>query len=143
MRARPVCLLATLLVACVGGPTGDLPTVAAPVPPLPTLASAEQLTAVSPTTLTGAPGSTTTVQVRATKTDGTPVKAVFIVFQIQAGGGTVQPAGTTTNGDGLASATWTYGNDAGVNLLTAAGGVVTSPVAFTASTTKASASRAP
>lgn len=124
-------------MACVGGSTGDLPLVAAPRTPLPTRPSAEVLVPVSPTALAGAPGDTTVVQVRATRGDGTPVHAVTIYFQVQAGGGAVQPLSATTDGDGLAATKWTFGGSPGVNLLNVVGGFVASSISFTASTAAA------
>lgn len=134
MHLRLACPVALLLVACVGGSTGDLPLVAAPTTPLPTQTSAEVLVPVSPTTLDGAPGDTTVVQVRATRSDGTPVHAVTIYFQVQAGGGVVTPLSATTDGDGLVTTKWTFGGIPGVNLLNVVGGFVASPISFTAST---------
>jgi hypothetical protein len=143
MRANSLSLAVVLLVACVGGSGSDLPLVAAPTTPLPTQPGAAALTAVSPTTLTGEPGSTTLVQVRATRADGAPVNGVVVVFQVQAGGGSVQPASTTTAGEGIASVKWTFGTTPGVNLLGAVGGFVPSPLAFTASTLPETSDRGP
>jgi hypothetical protein len=143
MRALILCSCAVVLIACVGGPTSDLPIVAGPTAPLPTRPSAELLTAVGPTTLTGVPGSSTVVQVKATTSSGTPVYGVMIAFQIQLGGGGVEPVVATTAGDGIASAKWTLGTGPGLNLLQAIGGFNTTPVSFAASAIAPTASRAP
>jgi hypothetical protein len=142
MRAVILCSC-IVLIGCVDGPTSDLPIVAGPVAPLPTRPSAELLTSVGPTSLSGAPGSSTVVQVQATKTDGTPVNGVTIAFQIQLGGGAVEPAAATTNGDGIASTRWTFGSGVGLNLLQAVGGFNTTPVSYTGSAIAPTASRAP
>jgi hypothetical protein len=143
MRTLITGVLVALLAGCGSGATADLPIVAAPTTPLPTLPSADALTAVGPTSLTGTPGSSSVVQVRATRANGSAVYGVIVVFQSQAGGGSIQPLSTTTDDEGIASTTWTFGSRAGVNLLMAVGGFTTSPVTFTASTASASPSRAP
>jgi hypothetical protein len=61
--------------------------------------SINALIAAGPTTLSGAPGSSTVVPVQATKSDGTPVNGVLIAFQVQLGGGGVEPVVATTAGD--------------------------------------------
>jgi hypothetical protein len=139
MRALAVCSLPLLLASCVGGPTSDLPGVAAPIAPLPTVPSAETLSPIGATTLTGTPGSSVTVQVRATKADGTPVNSTPIAFEVQLGGGSATPTVTATAGEGVASAKWTFGSTPGVNLLKVSGGAAgAAPVTFTASTIAAS-----
>jgi hypothetical protein len=143
MRALILWSCAMAVTACVDGPTGDLPLVAAPiVPPATTRPSAELLTSVGPTTLTGAPGSSSVVQVQATKADGTPVGGVLIVFEVQLGGGDVEPATAETATDGIASTRWTFGDAPGVNLMKATGGFVSTPLSFTGTAIAASASQA-
>lgn len=68
---------------------------------------------------------------------------VTIVFQVQAGGGAMRPVVTSTDQQGIASAKWTFGPAAAVNIATATGGFTTSPVSFTASTFPADSSAAP
>lgn len=51
--------------------------------------------------------------VRVTDSDDRPVANQPVAFAVDAGGGQVSPASTTTNADGLASATWTLGAAAG------------------------------
>jgi hypothetical protein len=105
---------------------------------------ADVLTPVTPTTLVGAPGSSTIVQVRATTAAGKPVNATTMAFQVQAGGGSVEPVVTTTVADGIASAKWTFGSAPGVNLLRVSGGAnAATPVSFTASTLTPSGTRVP
>ena len=144
MRVLVFCSVLVGLVCCVGGPTGDLPTVAAPTIPLPTQTTAEQLTAVGPTTLVGEPGSSTLVQVRATTASGKPVIGAILAFQVQTGGGATDPVVTASAADGIASAKWTYGPVPGVNLLKVSGGAAAAiPVSFTASTVAATSNRSP
>jgi hypothetical protein len=144
MRPAVAFAFALVVAACVGGPTNDLPTVAAPTTPLPTIPMADVLTPVTPTTLVGTPGSSTIVQVRATTAAGKPVNATTMAFQVQAGGGSVEPVVTTTVADGIASAKWTFGNAPGVNLLRVSGGAnAATPVNFTASTLTPSGTRVP
>lgn len=133
MRMRITPLGAALLVACVGKePT--LPGVVAPSNPPITQQSATELSAVGPTTFTGLPNDTTILRVRASRADGGPVYAVTVVFQVQAGGGAMKPIVTSTDEQGVASAKWTFGPAAAVNIATATGGFNTSPVSFTVST---------
>ena len=134
MRASPLGFLLLLpLAAC--DTKLDVAPVAAPVAPIPTQQSAEVLSAIGPTTFVGAPGGSVTVQVLATKTNGTPVNAVPIRFEVQTGGGSVQPVVSTTAGEGTASAIWTFGIAAGVNLLKVSGGAAAAaPLSFTATT---------
>ena len=144
MRARGICWLSICLGACVGGAAKDLPTAAAPTTPPPTVQLAEVLTAETPTTLLGEPGSSTIVQVRAATAAGAPVNAALLSFVVIAGGGSVDPVVATTANGGLASARWTFGAAPGVNLLkVSGGGAGATPVNFTASTAAPSASRAP
>jgi hypothetical protein len=144
MRALILWSCAMALTACGDGTTSDLPLVAGPiVPPATTRPSAEVLTSVGPTTLVGAPGASAVVQVQATKTDGTPVRGVLIVFEVQVGGGSVEPAMAETTDQGIASAKWTFGGGPGLNLLQATGGFNTTPVSFAASAIAPSASWTP
>jgi hypothetical protein len=143
MRALILWSCALALTACADDATSDLPLVAAPiVPPATTRPSAEVLTSVGPTTLVGAPGSSTVVQVQATKADGTPVRGVLIAFEVQLGGGSVEPAVAETADQGIASTRWTFGGGPGLNLMKATGGFVATPLSFTASAIAPSASRA-
>ena len=131
MAAIPV--LALLLAAC-GSDIPNLPGAAAPTSPPPTQPGANDLSPVGPTTFTGTPNGVTVLQVRATRANGKPAYGVVIQFQIQAGGGEMKPIITTTDSDGIASAQWTFGPTASINLASATGGFTTSPVSFTVST---------
>jgi hypothetical protein len=133
MRIPAVCIMTILLVACVGKDP-DLPGVAAPSAPPPTLPGASDLTSVSPATFTAAPDGKATLRVRASRTNGSSVYGVTIVWVVQAGGGTLNPLKSTTDGDGIASTEWTMGHTPGINIATATGGFSTSPVSFSAST---------
>jgi len=55
----------------------------------------------------------------------------------------MQPIITSTDEQGIASAKWTFGPEAAVNLATVTGGLVTSPVSFTASTFPTDSTSAP
>jgi hypothetical protein len=133
MRALTLALMTLLLAAC--DTAVDLPAVAGPVPPLPTQQAAEVLSPVGSTSLVGTPGGSVTIQVLATKANGTPVNGTPIRFEVQVGGGSVDPIVSTTAGEGTASAKWTFGSTAGVNLLKVSGGAAgAAPVSFTAST---------
>jgi plastocyanin len=65
--------------------------------------------------------------------NGAPVADVEVVWSILSGGGSAQPATTTTAADGTARTTWTLGTTAGPQSLRAtATGTSASPVTFTA-----------
>jgi hypothetical protein len=133
---------AILLAACVGKePT--LPGVIAPTTPPITQQGAANLSAVGPTTFHALPNDTTILRVRATRADGGTVYAVTVVFQVQAGGGAMQPIITATDEQGIASARWKFGPKAAVNLASATGGFTTSPVNFTVSTFPVDSTSAP
>jgi hypothetical protein len=140
MRALILWSCAMALSACADGTTSDLPLVAAPiVPPATTRPSAAVLTSVGPTTLVGAPGSSTLVQVQATKADGTRVHGVLIAFEVQVGGGSVEPAVAETADQGIATTRWTFGGGPGLNLMKATGGFVSTPLNFTGTAIAATA----
>jgi subtilisin family serine protease len=72
--------------------------------------------------------------VTVTDADNNPIAGVAVVFQVTAGGGTVEPGTVSTNSDGIAAVTsWTLGAAAGPNSLTASAEAVPgSSVVFTA-----------
>jgi hypothetical protein len=139
---RITILSAALLTACVGSEP-SLPGAVAPTSPPITQQGAADLSPVGPTTISGSPNGTTILRVRATRADGGPAYGVTILFQIQAGGGAMQPIITSTDAQGIASAKWTFGPQAAINLATATGGFAPSPVSFTASTFPADSTSAP
>ena len=141
MRIRSLVAL-TILAACGGGePT--LPGVTAPSSPPVPLPGAADLVAVGPTSFSGIPGGTAILTVRALRADGGPANAVYVVFKVQAGGGAIQPIMTTSNEQGFATAKWTLGPEAAVNLATAAGALAPTPVSFTVSTFPADGTTSP
>jgi len=74
--------------------------------------------------------------VRLVDAQGNPVPAAAVSWVVGSGGGSVSPATTPTDSDGLASATLTLGEAAGVNTVSAVvSGLET--VTFTASATGA------
>ena len=72
--------------------------------------------------------------VRVLDEEGEPVQGFDVTFAVTAGDGSVSDAEQTTNGDGIARVgAWTLGATPGTNTLEArAGGLVGSPVVFTA-----------
>lgn len=65
--------------------------------------------------------------------DGSGVSGKTVSWTVSAGGGSVNPASSTTDNSGMASTQWTLGPDAGPNSLQASGsGVTGSPVTFAA-----------
>jgi len=133
MRIPLACALGAVLVAC-GGDSAPLELASAPVTPPITQVVVSDLVPVGATSFTGVPGATTVLQVRALRADGGPANAATVVFKVQAGGGAIQPVVTSTDEQGLASAKWTLGPEAAVNLATATGTLAPSPVSFTVST---------
>ncbi len=66
--------------------------------------------------------------------DGQALPGATVSWSVTAGGGSVNPASSTTDGSGLASTTWTLGPAVGANTLEAAvSGATNSPVSFSAS----------
>jgi plastocyanin len=75
----------------------------------------------------------TALQVRAEDQFGNPVAGVTVEWAVTAGGGSVNPASSSTAATGIASSAFTLGPDAGANTATAsATGLTGSPVTFTA-----------
>lgn len=69
---------------------------------------------------------------------GAAQSGVSVTWAVTAGGGSVDPATSTTDSDGLASTTWTLGAAEGANVLEArASGANGSPVVFSATGTPA------
>ena len=66
-------------------------------------------------TFSGAPGSQSTVTVKATHADGTAASGVSVSLRVTSGGGTFSPATVTTGADGTAISTFTRGTTAGTN----------------------------
>ena len=63
----------------------------------------------------GAPGTRATVTVRATDDDGDPAENVSVTLSITSGGGTFSPATVTTDANGVATSTLTFGSTPGSN----------------------------
>lgn len=62
-----------------------------------------------------------------------PVPGVVVEFEVTAGGGSIDPASTFTDGSGVATATWTLGPEPGANHARAdAGDIEGSPASFVA-----------
>jgi hypothetical protein len=53
------------------------------------------------------------LQVRVTDASGKPAAEVTVRWEIAAGGGSLSTTSSTTNGDGIAETTWTFGQDNG------------------------------
>jgi adhesin/invasin len=76
------------------------------------------------------------VEVRVFGTDNQPLPGATVVFNA-AQGGSVSPANTTTDGDGIARTQWTLGNAAGPNTLTVTAGSATSTITAMATAARA------
>jgi hypothetical protein len=133
MRIPLVPVIGAALLAC-GGDSAPMGLATAPVAPPITQVIVSDLVPVGATSFAGLPGGTAVLQVRALRADGGPAPGASVVFKVQAGGGTIQPIYTSTDGQGIASASWTLGTAAAVNLATATGPLATSTVSFTVST---------
>lgn len=82
----------------------------------------------------GLAASTLSAPLRVVVTDasGQPVAGVTVSWSVSAGGGSVMPASSTSDGSGVAATTFTLGPVAGVQTVTAAAsGLAGSPVSFT------------
>ena len=69
--------------------------------------------------------------------DGSGVSGVSVAWAVTSGGGSVAPASSTTDSDGVASTTWTLGPTAGANALQASSSGATGSPSFTATGTPA------
>lgn len=79
----------------------------------------------------------TPVSVRVSQ-DGSSVSGVNVSWAVTAGDGSVNPATSVTNSDGIAATVWTLGASAGANTLQASASSATgSPVVFSATGTAA------
>ena len=123
--------------------TGKADTVTLDVRPL-----ASTMAAVSgsgQTGIIGKPSPTTLPQplvVKVTATDGLPVAGVTVSFAVTGGGGTVSPVSATTDANGLAQTSWTLGNTAGAQAISASSaGLAGSPVSFSATAQAAVATK--
>lgn len=122
-RGTALVLLAATAAACDGGGTGSRPPSA--------------VTPTTPATMTATVGSPvgTPPTVRVVDDRGQGVRNVEVTFAVTSGGGRAGVASATTDGDGLASAvSWTLGNAAGTNTLTATVAALP-PATFTATGT--------
>ena len=125
-RARASTLVALILSGC-GGEAGTGPPPPPPPPPV-------------PATVTLRPGANdlrdrpagTTVRVTADVRDGDgrPVGRVRVAFQVEDGGGSVDPASAVTGTAGRAETLWTLGRS-GPQALSATAGAVTARVSAT------------
>jgi uncharacterized protein YjdB len=123
--------------------TGKADTVTLDVQPVPSAIAS--VSGTGQTAIVGKPTSTTLPQplvVRVRATDGLPVAGVSVAFAVGSGGGSVNPASATTDANGLAQTSWTLGNVAGTQTVTASSGSLTgSPVTFSATGTVSSATK--
>lgn len=78
-----------------------------------------------------ASGLPTPLMVRVTDADGKPTPNITVDWAVTAGGGSVVPAGTLTNADGVATTVWTLGPQAGPQGVSATVAGL-APAAFTA-----------
>jgi len=125
MRLRLACAVAVALVGAACGGGTDVPPAAA----VARIAGDEQQGSIN------APLSMP-LSVRVTASGGAPVEGVVVNWTVTAGGGSVAPATSVTDADGVASTTWTLGPIPGQQRVTATveGGPST---AFTAVATTA------
>jgi adhesin/invasin len=78
--------------------------------------------------------------VRVVDAGGVAVAGVQVSFAVSAGGGAVAPAAATTDGDGVARVTsWTLGQQAGAQSLTATAAGVATPLVLTSTATAGAA----
>ncbi len=79
----------------------------------------ESMTASPSSVIDGTVGQNVSVSVTVTGSDGKPYAGGVVSFTVTSGGGTVSPTSATTDQSGRASATWTLGQTAGTQQLTA------------------------
>lgn len=105
-----------LLTACDGGTD----------PPTPASMSA------SPSSVTGIVGQGVSVSVTVTGSNSKPYAGGMVIFGVTSGGGSVSPPSATTDQSGRAFTTWTLGQAAGTQQLTASLSGVSATVQATA-----------
>jgi protocatechuate 3,4-dioxygenase beta subunit len=123
-----------LLAICVAASCDAAPT-EAPVP--------GEVQAASAGPLAGTVGSAlpAPLTVRVLDDRGKAMRGVAVSWSVTAGGGTIDPASSTTDAAGVASASWTLGPGAGAQGASAAVGEL-APVSFTAAASPDAAARA-
>ena len=105
---------------------------------VPTVGAPAQITVVSGSEVTEAPGSMLpSLSVKVADASGNPVPQVTVTWTVIAGGGSVASATSTTNTSGLATNTWTLGSVGGGTVNTVSATVMGSsgtltPATFTA-----------
>lgn len=123
---------AAVRASIVGASTADLTvtftaTAVAGAPGSISLAGGEGQTAVAGTSVTTAPS------VKVVDANNNPVSGASVSFFVAAGGGSITGASTTTNASGIAAVgSWTLGNVAGSNTLTAAAAGISGTVTISA-----------
>ncbi len=87
-------------------------------------------------------GTTRVLEARVVDANGNPVQAHAVAWAVATGGGSLSAPSSATDAAGVATVTWTFGITAGAQSATASSaGLAGSPLAFTAATTPAPASR--
>ena len=119
---------ATITVA-VGGASVGVPVTVAQMPGAPRKDAGDAQTATVGTALGGA------IRVRLRDRLGSAVAGVAVVFSPAIGGGSMNPATTSTGSDGTASTLWTLGPGAGIHAMLAVAAGVRDTVYFTATAT--------
>lgn len=132
MRATPLLLLGSLLVACGGEGAGPTPP---PPPGPPSPLPPASLTIVAGDQQTGSLNSPTPVApaVVVRNAQGGPVPGVTVTFVVEAGGGSVEQGAVVTAADGVARpGAWLLGPLPGVNRLRASAGALSASLQATA-----------
>jgi alpha-tubulin suppressor-like RCC1 family protein len=98
-----------------------------------------QIAAASTPPASATVGSQVPLSVKVTDASGQAVKGTTVQWAVTGGGGSITPASSTTDATGVATATWTLGNTAGVQTATASFDA-THSVTFTVTATAGAAS---
>lgn len=89
------------------------------------------INATTGTAMTGRAGSTGTVTVSVTASNGKTLSNQPVTFTVGTGGGSVQPPSTQTDANGSATAVWTFGNTLGAQTLNVTSGGITQTITAT------------
>ena len=126
---RLAVLLAAMGIGSLAG-CGET-SISRPLPPA-------RLEPVASGTLTGPAGAALpdSIAVRVFGSDNQPLPGATVTFNAGSGG-SVNPAGATTDGNGIARTSWTLGHTAGPNVLTATAGGVSVDISATVTAARA------
>jgi alpha-tubulin suppressor-like RCC1 family protein len=140
IRNLAVCAALVLATGILAGCDGDSTGTKEPPPPPPAAAAVTAHGGGGQQQTVGQPLAQPLVA-RVTDAAGNPVQGVAVQWSAQSGGGTVDPASSQTDAEGLAQARWTLGGAAGPQTAAAVVQGVAQPATFQAAASAGPAAR--